>query len=191
LCDRRSFSSLGYPGTGKLSVSKALVSRFAADGEAVRLVDNHATANILFDLISEADGRSLLPLEVLDNVREINLIVARTIENLSPRDWSFILTHHFRDSAQNRSYIDRLKGIADLRGSIFLPVVLTCEQSVLLDRIAQPERRSRNKLVDPTIAASIIERGMLVPDNSMTIDTTCLDPTESAMLIREELKRSQ
>ena len=49
-------------------------------------VDNHAAANILFGLIAEADGQTALPVAVLDNVREINYIVARTIDQLSPAD---------------------------------------------------------------------------------------------------------
>jgi hypothetical protein len=178
---------LGYPGTGKFTVSKELVSRFDADHTPIRLVDNHAAANILFGLIAEADGQTALPLEVLDNVREINLIVARTIDQLSPPDWSFVFTHHFQDSEQNRSYFRRLKGTAARRGSTFLPVVLTCDRDVLLHRVSQPGRRSRNKLVDPSIAMAIMERGMLVPEESLVIDTTFRTPAETAEVIREEL----
>lgn len=180
---------LGFPGTGKLTVSRELVTALAGDGTPTRLVDNHTSANILFDLIAEADGRSLLPPGVLDNVRQINLIVARTIEQLSPPEWSFVFTHHLRDSEENRSYLHRLETVSERRGSTFLPVVLTCERDALLERVARPERRSRNKLVDRSIATRVIERGMLIPINSVTIDTTFRGPAETATMICEELSR--
>ncbi|HEY6427414.1 MAG TPA: AAA family ATPase [Acidimicrobiales bacterium] len=180
---------LGYPGTGKFTVSKELVSRFADGGRPVRLVDNHATANVLFDLIAEADGQSVLPPKVLENVREMNLIVARTIEELSPPEWSFVFTHHLRNNERSHSYLGRLQGIAKHRDSTFLPVVLTCEKDVLIKRVTESGRRDRNKLVDPSIAGDIIEGGMLVPVDSLTIDTTLRSPMETARIILDELVR--
>ena len=180
---------LGYPGTGKFTVAKELVTALSTGEGSVKLIDNHVAANVLFDLIAEADGRSVLPPEVVDNVREINLIIARTIDELSPRDWSFVLTHHLRDNERNHSYVDHLQAIAERRGSIFLPVILTCEPRVLVQRVTQPERRVRNKLVDPSIALRIREGGMLTPNGSMTIDTTSRSPADTVARIREELAR--
>jgi tRNA uridine 5-carbamoylmethylation protein Kti12 len=178
---------LGYPGTGKFTVAKELVSALSTEGTPVRLIDNHVAANILFDLIAEADGQSVLPLAVLDNVREINLIIARTIDELSPLDWSFVLTHHFRDNERNDSYVGQLQTIARRRGATFLPVILTCEHGVLVQRVTRAERRSRNKLVDPSIALSIIQGGMLIPKGSITIDVTSRTPAGAVTIIREEL----
>lgn len=178
---------LGYPGTGKYTVSKELITRLAEDGREVRLVDNHSTANVLFELIAEADGKSVLPPQVLDNVREMNLIVARTIEEVSPPEWSFVFTHHLRDDERNRSYMERLEAMARHRGSMFLPVVLTCQRDVLLLRVADLGRRTRNKLVDPSIATEIFEAGMLVPTDSLVIDTTLRTPSETAGIIQEHL----
>jgi hypothetical protein len=180
---------LGYPGTGKFTVAKGLVSALSTGEAPIKLIDNHVAANILFDLIAEADGRSVLPPAVLDNVREINLVIARTIDELSPPDWSFVLTHHLRDNDRNRSYIVQLRTIAERRGSLFLPVVLTCEREVLAQRVSQPERRTRNKLIEPSIALNIIEGGMLIPDGSLTIDITSRDPAETVRIIRGELAR--
>jgi hypothetical protein len=180
---------LGYPGTGKFTVAKGLVSALSTGEAPIKLIDNHVAANILFDLIAEADGRSVLPPAVLDNVREINLVIARTIDELSPPDWSFVLTHHLRDNDRNRSYIVQLRTIAERRGSLFLPVVLTCEREVLARRVSQPERRTRNKLIEPSIALNIIEGGMLIPDGALTIDITSRDPAETVRIIRGELAR--
>jgi hypothetical protein len=46
----------------------------------------NGTSNLLFDLIAEADGQTPLPPRVVDNLREMNLIVARTIDELSLRN---------------------------------------------------------------------------------------------------------
>ncbi len=180
---------LGYPGTGKFTVSTELVSTLAQEKVPVRLVDNHRVSNVLFDLIAEADGQTVLPSKVLDNVRAMNMIVARTIDELSPPDWSFVFTHHLPDNRRSRSYLARLKAIASNRGSTFLPVVLTCDQEVLLKRVVEPGRRARNKLIDPSIAIDIIEGGMLVTTDSITIDTTFRTPAEVAETIRNELAR--
>lgn len=178
---------LGYPGTGKFTVAKELVLALSSKGTPVRLIDNHAAANILFDLIAEADGQSVLPPGVLDNVREMNGIIARTIDELSPPDWSFVLTHHLRDNERDNAYVHQLQTIAERRGSVFLPVNLTCDRQVLAERVSQAERRSRNKLIDPSIALSIIDGGMLTPNGSITIDITCRDPADAVSIIRNEL----
>jgi dephospho-CoA kinase len=81
---------LGFPGTGKYTVAKELISSFDSDEAPARLIDNHTTANVLFHLIAEADGKTPLPEEVLKNDREINQIVLRTIDQLSPPHWSFV-----------------------------------------------------------------------------------------------------
>jgi hypothetical protein len=93
------------------------------------------------------------------------------------------------DNERNHSYLGRLESIATHRGSIFLPVVLTCNRDVLLKRVADPGRRTRHKLIDPSLAIDIIERGMLVPTDSITIDTTFRTPAETSTAIRDELAR--
>lgn len=168
-------------------MAKELVMALSIEKLPVRLIDNHVAANILFDLIPEGDGRSVLPAVVLDNVREINLIIARTIDELSPAEWSFVFTHHLRDIERNHSYVGYLQAIAERRGSLFLPVILTCETNVLLQRVTTTERRSRNKLVDPSIALSIVEGGRLIPSDSIEIDITSRTPAETVEIIRGAL----
>ena len=39
------YQLLGYPGTGKYTVARALVDQLEAGGATVRLIDNHLVAN--------------------------------------------------------------------------------------------------------------------------------------------------
>jgi thymidylate kinase len=78
----------GLPGTGKYTVARALERALAKEGEEVRLVDNHYLCNPIFGLIAE-DGMTQLPGAVWERVDEISEAVLRTIETLSPAEWSF------------------------------------------------------------------------------------------------------
>jgi hypothetical protein len=178
---------LGYPGTGKFTIATELVSDLNNSGSTTRLVHNHAAANVVFDLIAEADGKTPLPVGIFRYVRDINLTIVKTIEELSPPDWTFVFTHHLLDTSEDRSYLGRLEALARGRGSLFLVVVLTCTQDVLLARVADPDRRSRNKLIDPSIAMRIVERGMLAPNQAIAIDTSARAPRDVAQLILTQL----
>lgn len=85
------FLLIGFSGTGKLSVAKTLRDRLVARGEQVRLVDNHYINNPIFQLI-DVDGVRALPSGTWDRVGEVRDVVVRTIETLSPKNWSFIFT---------------------------------------------------------------------------------------------------
>jgi predicted kinase len=178
---------LGYPGTGKFTVAKELVSDLNNIGRSTRLVHSHAAANVVFDLIPEADGKTPLPIGIFRHVRDINLTVIRTIEELSPPGWTFVFTHHLLDTPEDVSHLGRLEALAHSRGSAFVVVVLTCAQDALLARVIDPDRRSSNKLIDPSIAVRIIEKGMLTPNRAISIDTTARDPRDIAQLILAEL----
>src|SRR4051812_18502407 len=96
---------LGFPGTGKYTVAKRLVAATEQRGETVRLLDNHRSANVLFDLIAEADGSSQLPSGIFPRVRMINTAILETVEHLSPPDWSFVFTY-FVPRGMSTSHID-------------------------------------------------------------------------------------
>ena len=60
------------------------------------MLDNHHTSNVIFAALN-VDGVTPLPPEVWDRVREVREALLRTIEELSPPDWSFVFTNVLTD----------------------------------------------------------------------------------------------
>lgn len=174
---------LGRPGSGKYTVGRGVVAELAARGRTARLVDNHTMANVVFDLIAEADGSSVLPASIFDRVREINDAVIRTIEELSAPSWWFVFTHYLTDNAGNRAYLDRLARLAAQRGGSFLPVVLACDAGELERRLPAEDRRARKKLTDTGRLTALLQEPLLVPPEALTIDVTTSVPSAVASQI--------
>jgi hypothetical protein len=177
---------LGYPGTGKFTVAGEIVRQLRAAGRQTKLLDNHAVSDLIFPLVPQADGKSPLPAELIDRVRELNNVVLTTIEQLSPPQWSFVFTHHLIDNDANRRYVARLQRLAELRGAVFVPVTLWCESTALLHRVVQPERHGR-KLVDPDRALDYLLDDVIVPPSplALRLDITRLSPADAASTIIE------
>ena len=85
------FLLTGFPGTGKLTVGRALQGLLEARGDTVRMVDNHSINNTIFRLV-ENDGLTPLPDEVWTQVGRIATTVFETVEALTPRHWHVIST---------------------------------------------------------------------------------------------------
>ena len=131
---------VGRPGSGKRTVALALVEAAAAEGRTFELVDNHRTGNLILSLIG-VDGRSEVPSAAWDRVIEVREAVFRTIEELSPPDWSFVLTNVLlADDPRDHAAVARLRAMAAVRGSTYLPVHVQCEDEELLRRVPSPER---------------------------------------------------
>lgn len=175
---------LGYPGTGKFTIAREMVRQLIAIGAETKLLDNHAVGDLIFPLVPEADGKSPLPDQLIDRYREMNAVLLKTIEQLSPHRWSFVFTFHLVDDRANRTYVKRLEALATSRGASFVPVTLVCESEELLRRVVQPERHGR-KLVDPDRAREYLKQSMLRPasDNAITLDVTSQSPANAAAAI--------
>jgi hypothetical protein len=173
---------IGFSGTGKLTVAKALRSLLMDRGRTVRLVDNHYVNNPIFGLV-ENDGVRQLPAGTWDMVGEVRDTIVRTVETLSPRDWSFIFTNDLTDSLMERAWVERLLAVAEGRGSLFVPVRLLCEVEELCRRIASPERRVLMKSTDPDwIRLRAETQQVLDPGlpSTLTLDITSMQPDEAA-----------
>ena len=60
---------LGYPGTGKYTVAKELVRAMEADGRTTRLLDNHASGNLILSLVPKPTHG--IPAPVMDRIIEV------------------------------------------------------------------------------------------------------------------------
>jgi hypothetical protein len=176
------FLLIGFSGTGKLTVAKTLRDRLVARGEQVRLVDNHYVNNPIFQLI-DVDGVRALPSGTWDRVGEVRDAVVRTVETLSPKDWSFIFTNDLIDRPEERAWVDRLAGLAKGRDSVFIPVRLLCEIEELCRRIVSTERRKLLKGVSAdwirrrTETEEVLDPGL---PSTITLDITSMTPDQAA-----------
>ena len=173
---------LGYPGTGKYTVAKAMAAGLEQLGRTTRVVDNHYVNNPVFGLV-EQDGVGHLPEGLWDRVGEVRNALLATIESLSPANWTFIFTNWIAETeAEGASYIDRLKAIARTRGSDFECVRLTCDPEELRRRVVAPDRRERMKWTDSEGVLRLTETHPLLDPGppAFTIDNTELEPAECA-----------
>ena len=96
---------IGMPGVGKYTTAKELVALTGA-----KLVDNHAIANVIFNLL-DGDGVTPLPREVWQYVGAVRRAALDTMMNLSPPHLSFILTNVIRggDAAEYAKKLDEAR----------------------------------------------------------------------------------
>lgn len=177
---------IGFAGTGKYTIGRALAERTGA-----RLIDNHLINNPIFKVVN-ADGVTPLPSAVWDKVSRIRRLVYEAISEISPPDLSFIFTLELRESDPNahRSFL-RLQELADARRSLLVPVRLVCDVEELCRRVADPARVAQLKEISPELARKkMAEHTVLNPqhENTRTLDVTAKSPAESADAILLEIE---
>ena len=173
---------LGYPGVGKYTVARAL----AAQTGAV-VIDNQLVNNPILALFN---GALDLPAEVFTRTAPIRDAVFSALEEIAPPSMSYVFTNVIAETPEDVAIYDRLRDIAASRGSIFLPVMLTCARDVQLERVQAEERRARLKVSDPEWLDRFMASVPLhSPEGVMTLDTTDATPEQNAVAIVERLRR--
>jgi hypothetical protein len=179
---------IGYPATGKYTVAKAVVAAARSACTRVVLMDNHASGNLVLSVL-DGDGTARVPPVVWERVGEIREIVYRTIEDLTPPDRSFVFTNFLRaGDPADEAVVERLSALAVTRGSIYLPVRLTCDVDTLLTRVPDDDRRARHKWIDPDAVGAFIATTDMVDLSAhqpVDVDTTTTPPEQSAQRILE------
>ena len=174
----------GFPGTGKLTVARALAERIEAAGGQTRVVDNHWINNPIFGLIDQ-DGMTPLPDAVWDRVGEVAHAVIRTVEELTPLSWDVVFTAYL-DGSTDTAWFPRLARVAATRNATLVPVTLLCDVEENVKRIVAAGRRERMKSVDPDEPRRLAVQGPpYAPDhpNTLTLDITSIEPPEAAAAI--------
>jgi tRNA uridine 5-carbamoylmethylation protein Kti12 len=176
----------GLPGTGKLTVANELVRLMAEGGETVKLVDNHYWNNVVFALL-DPDGETPLGPEVWERVFEVGEAVWRTMEELSPPEWSFVITAAVGHG--DEWFLDRLATVAEHRNSTFTVVRLHCDLDELERRIAAPGRAEHHKMTSVPGIRELHAEGNRVFDrpNVIQVDTTNLAPAEAGARILDHV----
>ncbi len=180
---------IGSPGVGKYTIGSHVAQLTGA-----RLVDNHGIANVIFNLLDQ-DGVKPLPAGVWAHVAQVRTAVLDTLMHLSPPHLSFVFTNYIRgEDDVEEAVFQEMVAVAEVRGSTFVPVTLSCETEELLRRVVRPDRRERMKLVDPVEARRLADE---VPPfvsthpNTLALDVTALAPEAAARTIVEWARRCQ
>ena len=180
---------IGYPAAGKLTVANALVAAAAERGQTFVRLDNHLTAD---PILAIAD-RSIhpIPVAVWDRVDDVREVVYRAIVELSPPDWSFVITNVVRDGDEREARtVTRVRRLAEERASLHVPVRVRCDRDILLTRVTAPDRSLRHKWTDPEGVARYIDEVDMIDLSSydpLEIDTTEQTPEQSAATILAHL----
>jgi len=167
---------IGYPGVGKLTVAKAACARTGA-----RLMDNHLVNNVAFSLI-EADGVTPITEGVWAEIKAIRDAALRIVAHHAPHNLSYVLTNALLDDAGDRELFDQVRNVASVRGALFVPVVLSCDEEENMRRLVAPGRAEGLKETDVPSARRRLEAEPLLRfahPNRLDLDITELSPEQA------------
>jgi len=177
---------LGYPGFGKRTVGTSLAGLL--DGV---LVDNQLI-NVPLLTLFKWDGKFPIPMEIWERVKPIRAAVLGTIEDLAPATNDYVFTNVLDDDAEGAGEYRTLRALAERRGSLFLSVMLDCDEEEQVRRIDTPDRRARLKGSDPEGYRWHRRTTTLFqppPDEVIHLDTTETSPSDNAQAIYDALVR--
>jgi hypothetical protein len=178
---------VGFPGTGKYTVAKALVAELERRGQVTKLVDSHYVNNPVFGLVNQ-DGHTPLPAGVWPIIERVRVALLETIEELSPLDYAFVFTNFITDREAALphvvDYLARLERIAAARGGRLRVTRLTCDVEELCRRIVRPDRKQRLKMTSAeggrALASGDLDLFTPIDGSALTLDITELQPHAAA-----------
>ena len=175
------YQLLGYPGTGKLTIAREIVAVLEERGEPAALMDNHATANLVWSLVPEA--RRFDP-EVMGTINELRRVLVTAARSITGAEHSLVFTN-FLPSTAKGSVLDPHRELASALERPLVAVVLRCEREEVLRRLVSPERERNLKLVIPHVAERIMDAGMSLPEwpELVDLDITGLTVREAALRV--------
>ena len=180
---------IGYPAAGKLTVAKALVEAAAARDRTFVRLDNHLTGDVILSVVDPT--LHPIPQTVWDRVEDVREVMYRAIVDLSPPDWSFVVTNVVRagDEREART-VTRVHQLAEERGSRHVAVRVHCDRDALLARVTASDRFTRRKWTDPEGVGRYVDEVEMFDVTAydwIEIDTTHRSPAESAAAILAHL----
>lgn len=153
------YQLLAFPGTGKLTIAKEIVAKLDARGEPCARLDNHATHNLVWQLVDEQ--RRFDP-AVLDKVLELRRVLLEAAAELTSDSHSIVFTN-FLPPDREPTILDPHRDLARALGKRLVAVELTLDPNEVLRRIGSPDRVANLKLADAEVARHVIDRGQTLP----------------------------
>jgi hypothetical protein len=162
----------GPPAVGKLTVAREI-----ARLTGMKLFDNHATVNAVAPVFG---------FEHEAYVRLLRVTRLAILEEAAKADIDIVSTYVYNHARSEGSleYISLLKELFGKYGAKLLLLRLTCDRSVLDERVTNVDRRVKQAINSVEgLARYMIERDpdhALPGHDSLTIDNTDLSPTQVA-----------
>jgi hypothetical protein len=165
---------IGIAGVGKYSIAQEISK------SGYKVVDNHLINNPIFSLI-DWDGNRPIPTNAwaaIDRVREVifDFIAADTHSN-------FVFTNELLEIDHDREVYNKVKNLAEKRGSLFIPVRITVSQEVHAKRITTQTRRERFKTTNVDHIKKHDRLINIQHKNILHLDTTGLSAKQAALNI--------
>ena len=153
------YQLFAYPGTGKLTIAKEIVKQLEARGEPCARLDNHATHNLVWQLVP-ADRRFDPP--VLAKVFELRRVLLEAAAELASEAHSIVFTN-FLPPGRDATVADPNRDLALKLGKKFVALELTLDHEEVLRRVGNPDRVANLKLTDVERARQVINGGQTLP----------------------------
>ena len=172
------YQLLGFPGTGKYTVAQAMVQQLAARGEPAALMDNHATANLIWSLVPR---ERRFDADVMARLAELRNVLWDAAAELTSPTHSLILTNYL-PPGRPPTALDRHRELAQQLGLPLIAVVLHCDPDEVIRRVPNADRAARLKLVDPERARELMSSALTLPSwpELVGLDITGLSPAKAA-----------
>jgi hypothetical protein len=155
-----------------------MVAQLEQRGEPAALLDNHSTANLLWQLVPESRR---FDEAVMDRLTELRTVLLDAAAEVTGPEHSIVFTN-FVPAHRPATLLEQHRSVAERLGRPFVCVVLRCDPDEVLRRVANADRADRLKLTDVSVARRVMDDGMTVPDwpDIVHLDTTGLSPDATA-----------
>lgn len=174
------YQLFAYPGTGKLTIAKEIVRQLRARGEPCALLDNHATHNLVWQLIPE--HRKFDP-PVLARVRELRRVLVEAAAELMSEAHSIVFTN-FLPPGREPTIVDPNRNLALKLGKTLVAIELTLDADEVLRRVGNPDRIANLKLTDVRRAREVIDLGQTLPTHWPELRRLAIDDLTAAEAAR-------
>lgn len=152
------YQLLGYPGTGKLTISTEITRQLEARGEPCARLDNHATANLVWQLVSEDQKFDPAVFAKILDLRRVLLEAAE----MASEAHSIVFTN-FLPPDRDATVLDPHRQLAATLGKPFVALELVLDAEEVVRRVVGADRVANLKLTDPHIARAVIDGGQTLP----------------------------
>lgn len=165
---------IGFAGTGKYTIAKEIAK------SGYKIVDNQLINNPIFSLL-DLDGITPIPEKAWASIEGIRKAVLNFVSQ--DQKSNYVFTNELYEVEHDRVIYNQVKGAAEKRGSLFVPIKLTASLKEREKRITNPERLSRFKTINLAEIQKQQEVIKIDHPNLLEIDVTNLSATEAAATI--------